>query len=451
MTKKISEQGIGSFIERLQMIQDRFVAENDKTRSINKILPLLIRGWDITDDRHKVDQPSDGMWRASHLAIVKNLDLDRHGICPIIAPGMSKAQLLAGLWRQIRILPESDQWRRDAVNIRQHEDPFDPAAAPPQHRTDGLDGIEAFVAAYEAKHCSRDDYVITLIGHTLEDVVEFLIDLRKTNPDLVRLLLAKDFMTAIKAFPECLDLPWPVSCLARFKDDERLDYLPPILVLVLFAELACHAQGQAVHNRLSFDKNGNRVDLATVRKDIVTANGGNSLAATKHHLQCKWMQTSALIAPSTIIENQDRAAAIEWVKRCQTKILDFTVRAGDTKRGILNDALRPVFAPEMGEEVNAAINDFTAHPNAALIGRSDKTVTFSYRTAITFYGMTWSESASVALLLIANQARVWNSEFRPSNPIPPRVKEGRPSLARAIAMLMCATNVVSKLNSTFSA
>ena len=57
MTKKISEQGIGSFIERLQMIQDRFVAENDKTRSMNKILTLLVRGWDITDDRHKVAGP----------------------------------------------------------------------------------------------------------------------------------------------------------------------------------------------------------------------------------------------------------------------------------------------------------------------------------------------------------------------------------------------------------
>ena len=436
MTKKISEQGIESFIDRLQMIQDRFVAENDKTRSINKILPLLIRGWDITDDRHKVDHPGDGIWRASHLAIVKNLDLDRHSICPIIAPGMSKAQLLAGLWRQIRILPESVQWRRDAVQISQHADPFDPAAAPPQQRTDGLDGIEAFVAAYEAKHCSRDEYVITLIGHTLEDVVEFLIDLRKTNPDLVRLLLAKDFMNVIKAFPDCLDLTWPDSCLMRFNLEKRDDYLPPILVLVLLAELSQHAQVQAAHNRLSFDKRGKPVDLATVRKDIVTANSGKSLAATKHLLQCKWMQTSAFIAPSTIAANKDRAAAIKWVKHCKTKILDFTVRAGDTKSGILNYALRPVFAPEPGEEVYAAIRDFTAHPNAALISRSNQMATFPNRPAITFYGMTWRENASVTLLLIANQARMWNSQFRPTRPIPLRLKAGRPSLARAMAMLM---------------
>ena len=109
MTKNLNEQGIEPFIKRLQMIKNRFAAENEKTLPITKILPLLIRGWDITDDRHKVDHPGDGMWRASHLAIVKNLDLDRRGVCPIIAPGMSKAQLLAGLWRQIRILPESDQ------------------------------------------------------------------------------------------------------------------------------------------------------------------------------------------------------------------------------------------------------------------------------------------------------------------------------------------------------
>jgi hypothetical protein len=436
MNKNMNEQGIEPLINRFQMIQDRFVAEKDKTPSMDKILPLLIRGWDITDDRHKVDQPGDGIWRASHLAIVKNLDLERRSICPIIAAGMSKAELLAGSWRQIRIFPKSSPWRRDSVQTSQHADPFSPAAEPRKESANELDEIKKDVAADEERHISRDNYFVTLIGHTFEDVVEFLIELEKTNLELARLLLAKDFMAAIKAFPKCLELPWPESCLARFKNDKRCDYLPPILVLVLFAELACHAQGQAVHNRLSFDKNCNRVDLATVRKDIVTAHSGNSLAATKHLLQCKWMQTSALIAPTTIVENQDRAEAIEWVKHCKAKILEFTVRASDKKGERLNDALRPVYAPRPGEEVNAAISDFTAHPNAALIIRADETVSFPNRTAITFYGMTWRENASVAFLLIANQARVWNSKFRPSNPIPLRLRDDRPSLARAIAMLM---------------
>jgi hypothetical protein len=147
------------------------------------------------------------------------------------------------------------------------------------------------------------------------------------------------------------------------------------------------------------------------------------------------MQTSALLAPFFIVASQNRIAAINWSNDCKDKIFDFTVRTSNSGVVKLNDALRPVFAPHPGAEVDVAISDFTSHPNAELISRSDGTVTFAHRPAITFYGLTWSESASVALLLIANQARTWNKKYRPLNPLPSRYKYDQMNLPRAIAAL----------------
>ena len=435
MTKNKNTHGVVPLIDRLKMIENRMGLPHSNAESLTKILPLLIPGWDSTSNTLMVDPPSGGVWRAPHPKGMENLNLQKAGIYPFAALGMSKAEMMSRMFRNLRICPHQYQWCQEAVHTAQHADPFDPYAKPKPQEGNAICQIKAHLIADERKVRSRNCYFITLIGHTVEDVVDFLIHLGKDNPKLATLIMRKDFMTALEEFPNCLDLPWPNTCLARFKYEIRRDYLPPFLVLVLFAELARHAQGQAAHNRLSFDKHGHYVNLAPVRKDIKNAKSGNSLPATKHLLQCKWMQTSALLAPFSIVASQNPMAAINWSKDSRDKIFDFTVRAGNAGIEVLNDALSPVFAPDPGEEVMVAIRDFTSHPNAALINRSNGTVTFVNRPAITFYGMTWSESASVALTLIAEQARSWNKEYRPRNRIPQRMRDRSPSISEAIAVL----------------
>ena len=226
-------------------------------------------------------------------------------------------------------------------------------------------------------------------------------------------------------------LPWPAACLLRFKAQGRKDYLPPVLALILLSELARHAQGQSAHIRLSFDKRGRRVGLKTVREDIPTAAGGNALAATKSFLRWKWLQTTAMLAPTSVIKSGNKAVRT-WIEETENKILDFAHQAGSAGTDVLNQALRAVFAPTTKAEVASAVCNFLSHPNAWPINRRNGTLAFPNRPAMTYHGLTWSESASVALLLVANQARSWSALFR-SESIPTRRRDGRPCLAQSVA------------------
>lgn len=115
-------QGIAPLVDALQKIQDYFVALKRKNLTASDIMPLLVEGWDFTKNPLKVDEPSSGVWRASHVAIVKKIDLLRTSICAILSPGMSVAQLQAGLWRQLRVFPINEAWRRSAVDQAAHAD-----------------------------------------------------------------------------------------------------------------------------------------------------------------------------------------------------------------------------------------------------------------------------------------------------------------------------------------
>jgi hypothetical protein len=208
------------------------------------------------------------------------------------------------------------------------------------------------------------------------------------------------------------------------------------LALALFAETARHAQGQALHNRLSFDKSGRPVDLKTVREDIRTVKNDGALAATKLLLNCKWLQSSALLPSQAVMQSANKASAFLWTDKCKREILEFAHHAGNAGAGAIDVALCAVVAPALGDEVTAAVRDFLNQPNFWLINRIDGSTSPPNRLAITFHGMTWSESASVALTLIADQARCWSAQYRTkTSTIPARKTGDRVPLAQSIAAL----------------
>ena len=242
-------------------------------------------------------------------------------------------------------------------------------------------------------------------------------------------------MAADEARPTLLTLPWPSSCQTRFKKEGRGAFLPPVLALVLFAEMARHAQGQAAHNIASFDRTGRPIDLKTVREDIATAASGSALAATTLMLRSKWLQTSAMLAPARILQEKNHAAAIAWTDECEQLLLEFAHDAGRAGAHAFDEMLRPVVSPKLGTEAEFAKRDFLAHPNVWAIDRADGTSAFPNRQAVTFYGMTSTESASVALRRIADQARKWNKQHCHASPLRERWSRGRPSLPRSIAAI----------------
>ena len=377
-------QGIAPLVDALQKIQDYFVALKRKNLTASDIMPLLVEGWDFTKNPLKVDEPSSGVWRASHVAIVKKIDLLRTSICAILSPGMSVAQLQAGLWRQLRVFPINEAWRRSAVDQAAHADPFVPEASEAADRNSAPDEQMQLARKFpeaDVGDRSRDDFFVTLIGHTVTDASEFLFELEKSDPELARMLLAKDFMAALAAHPEALTLPWPPSCISRFKREQRRDCLPPVLAVALLVELARHAQVQAAHNRLSFDKFGRRVDLKTVREDIATVAEGNSLAATKLVLRFKWLQTSALLPPSAIMRSADQEAAGAWTDDSQRELLKFARDAGNAGIDAIDNALRAVTSPSPGAQVAWAVRDFLSQPNAWSISRADGSTSFPNRLA----------------------------------------------------------------------
>lgn len=113
------------------------------------------------------------MWRAPHLAILKNVDVSQAALRPIVAPGMSPGQLESGMWRLLRILPTAEKWRRLAMRTMAHADPFSPDAHNRAH-LDASPGAQEKMShaklrddIKEETEGFRDHYLICLIGHTV--------------------------------------------------------------------------------------------------------------------------------------------------------------------------------------------------------------------------------------------------------------------------------------------
>lgn len=329
----------------------------------------LRRGWDywqpgqpLTDGR--------GIARTLHPRISRDIALPE-GSRPILDVGMSAAELQAAIWRQSLIRPGDPEAEAD--------DPF-------------------AVSAADA-YCSRADHLLALIGHTPRDLALWLDDLRRTDPATFRLVLAKDFKAALARRPRLRSAQWPAVVTRQWRDGES-DYLPPIFVAILYAELARLAINQAGLLALSFD-DGVELTTTQILNRVPLASGPQAPLAILRAIAMAPFQSVALTPPDLILENLDRSAAAAWSQTAAASI----ALAASERDGINLFAANP-------EEANRLRAAFAASPHAWRELRKGHGASRQPRPAATRWGLNWRFHAATGLVELMLTAREWNIRYR---------------------------------------
>jgi hypothetical protein len=304
----------------------------------------------------------------------------------IIAPDMNARQLTGALWRQCMILPGDDEAFGE-------EDVF------------AVSALDAF--------CPSADHLIAVIGHEPRDVALYLDDLRERDDKLFRLVLAKDFRTAVERCPAIVHDEWP-SRARRYWKEGQADYLPPFLATVLYAELARLAMNEAGLIGLTFDGD---VELTTTQllKRIAVTGTIHAAPAVSQALRHALYQSHALVPPA-LLNEADPAVKQAWVQTIASHI------ALDVGRGSAMD-----LAATPPERASALEAKFASHPQFLKEkGKGDGLVRKSHLAA-TFWGLNWRRNAAVRLLEIAITAREWNKQHRPDGPQMPTALNSNPT------------------------
>ena len=347
-------------------------------------------GWDYWQPGQPMTD-GHGIARTPHPAIGRDITMPR-GVRPILDLGMSAAEIQAGIWRQCIIRPG---------------DPF-------------AKGDDPFTISTADAFCSRAEHLVALIGHAPRDLALWLDDLRRTDPDIFRLVLAKDFKAALAHRSRLRVARWPAAVTQQWRDGEG-DYLPPIFVAILYAELARLAINQAGLLALSFDDG---VELTTTQflNRVPLAGGPHAPPAILRAIAMAPFQSVALTPPDTILENLDRSAAAAW---SQTAAASIALAAGE--RGGID---LPAADPEESNRVRAA---FAASPHAWRELREGHGASRQPRPAATRWGLNWRFHAATGLVELMTTAREWNIRYRKAGP---RLdKMARERRAQALALI----------------
>ncbi|MDE1918241.1 MAG: hypothetical protein KGJ57_21800 [Sphingomonadales bacterium] len=321
----------------------------------------------------KPDTDGNGMARLPHAHLLRGEPLPAQAL-PVLDLTMDIADLRAGVWRQCLIRPADD-------SITEGSNPFR-----------GRRGNEL---------CTSSRHMMALLGHPPRDLVIWLDDLRRRDPALFRLVLAKDFRGAIETQPDIIDEPWPHAVRTLWRDDEG-DFLSPFRVAILYAEIARLAMNQAGLLDLAFD---GKIELTTKRllDRIATSCGPATSRAADRAIAHAPYQTLALTPPAMMLANKDVAAIAAWANTAASSI---TLAAG--LRGGIN--IMPVTPAEA-----AFLRDgFAAHLQNQPEPRSGHGSSFQPRGAASLWGLNWRLNAAVGMLEIAESAREWNLLTRPN-------------------------------------
>lgn len=337
-----------------------------------------------------------GVARLSHWGLLKGMPLPV-GCLPVLDLDMDVRHLLAGIWRQCLIRPADDDAAAEG-------DPF--------------------LVGRIGRLCASSHYLMALIGHPPRDLALWFDDLRRRDRALFRLVLAKDFRTAMASAPDIVTSPWP-SAVTEHWTGANHDHLPPFLVAVLYAELARLAMNQAGLLDLSFD---GRVELTTrqlLDRVWVSGGPGASRAADRAIAQAPF-QSHALGLPDALFARGNRNGIAAWVKSAAASI---ALEAG--QRGGLD------IQPHTPEQAAFLGRGFAAHPQYLPETRNRKGQSLQPRKAASFWGLGWRANGAVRLLELTITARAWNRRYRPDGPELPdatRYRTANP-VARAIAAI----------------
>lgn len=347
-------------------------------------------GWATT----KPDTDGTGMARTPHRHLLGGVTLPPDTL-PILDVSMDVRYLIAGVFRQCLVRP-SDSGDRIGAN--------------------------PYLVSDTTEICPSSRYLMTLVGHPPRDLALWFDELRQRDPELFRLVLAKDFRAARARDPDIIERPWPDAVRKLWRNGEA-DYLPPFLVAVLYAELARAAMNHAGLVLLAFD---GEIELTTKKQlDRVGTNigPGKTVAATRA-IGSAPFQTLALGLPDAIIEAKDTGAMEAWVRTAASSL---ALAAGE--RGGID------IAPHTPEHASFLRAGFAAHPQNLPEPREGRGYSVQPRRTGMFWGIAWRLNVAVRLLEIADTAREWNRLHRPAGPALPDATNHRAANAVAHALV----------------
>jgi len=350
---------------------------------IAKAAQLLLPGWDYTLDIDRLDPPRFGVWRAAHLNILMD-ECESPGPA-ILAVDMNVDQIASGLWRQLRIHPDCCP-----VHSVSEGDPFHVSANPDVERGEG-----------------RDVFIRSLIGHTVRDAAEYLVDLLRREPELGRLVLAKDLKGALTRSPQLIDDKWPAVTRKRWKrTNQGLDLIPPIYFLALLYELARLAQNHAALLSLSFDCYGNEVSVADLKRELSSLDKMQKPSLLADRLmKLASLQTTAAIPPQTLLEGLAPAKQFRWIRNRLDRLHQGFNEYGKPFADRLFDTMPKEQPARVARKVS---NHSFLQPQK----RAGQGESLRKDLAATYWSLNWRNHAAVGLIMIAEQARAWNREFR---------------------------------------
>ncbi len=344
---------------------------------------LLLPGWDYALDISRLDPPRVGVWRAPHLNIL--IDKCEAQGAAILSLDMDVDEIASGLWRQLRIHPDCCP-----AHSVSDGDPFLVSASPDAERGEG-----------------RDVFIRSLVGHTVRDAAEYLADLLHREPELGRLVLAKDLEGALNRSPQLEDDKWPAVTQKRWKRTQKgLDLVPPIYFLALLYELARLAQNHAALLALSFDWRGNEVSVADLKREMTGLDEVQKPSLLADRLmKLASLQTTAAIPPQTLLEGLAPDRQFRWIRNRLDRLHQGFDEYGKTFADRLFDTMPKAQPARVARKVS---NHSFLRPQK----REGQGESLRKDLAATYWSLSWRNHAAVGLIMIAEQARAWNRTFR---------------------------------------
>lgn len=378
--------------------------------------PLLRTNWDVWASVDGDDMFA-GLARSPHLAIIHGIDLNASGLRPVLASDMSIAQLHAGLWRQLHVLPDDyeDRHDQDGTNTSTRGLFADATGRDPFAPRDGL------------REPARSEHIRRIIGHTPLDLAEFLNDLLRSDPGLGRLLLAKDFRAALKTRPDAFSLAWPVQTMRRWERNGARDYLPPVIALAALTELARLSHNAAAHIRMSFGAAGEELFLRPVLTDAARLHAGGPVLRT---IELAAFGSAALLPPARLLlarmEHQER------VNACTKWTVDVAAAATLFLAADLDIVPDRILCPATQADAEGRRASLASHPRFWLVPRGSKGWSLPKGHAAVWWGLNWRMHGVCGLLDIAAQARDWSRRYRTGRDILPKLEREVDRSAAAI-------------------
>ena len=377
---------------------------------------LLREGWDYVGVYGTPEHEPLGIYRAPHLAILANLSAKDMPGKPILAIGMNVWEIESGLYRQCRITPEPLEIGliTDKIYKVEEEESYDPT--------------QAWIFR-------------ALTGHSLRDLALFLHDQLSKDPEVGKLLLAKDFKGALWLEPAIISADWPPSVKASWEKLGGKDHLSPLVALSVHAELARLAITDVGMIDLSFDNDGKELTTKGLLEGIeplaIEMPGTSTLnfsgwsihkSAVDRLVEMMAFQTPTLLPPTSVFANRDIELGKKW-SFSVARTLSFLVAEGGPQ--VISAALQR----RSDYEADRLRRNMAAHPKFWPEGPKNKKPWIHKRAAAEYWKLDRWQNVAVGIVEITSWAQAWSAKHRPASKLKKEITKQR--IGNAMQMLGC--------------